>query len=337
MQLKLGEIAQAVNADLDGDPECTISGVGTLQNALAGQLSFLANRRYTRYLGSTRASAVVLSREDRAACPVHALIADDPYVAYVKAVNLLFPPPVFTPGRHPGASISASADVHAHTFIGANAVIGEGVIVRENAYIGPGCVLGDGVEVGRDSRLTAAVTLCHGVRLGERVLLHPGVVIGADGFGIANDAGRWLKIPQLGGVIISDDVEIGANTTIDRGALEDTIIGEGVKIDNQVQIGHNVVVGAHTAIAGCVAVAGSVRIGRRCMIGGNSSLAGHIEIADDVVITGMSGVANSIRQAGMYSSGIPVTDNRRWRRNIVRFLHLDELAKRLRDIEKKVG
>ena len=192
------------------------------------------------------------------------------------------------------------------------------------------------VEVGRDSYLVANVTLCHGVHIGERVRLHPGVVIGADGFGIANDAGKWLKIPQLGKAVVMDDVEIGANTTVDRGALEDTLIEEGVKIDNQVQIGHNVVVGAHTAIAGCVAVAGSVRIGKRCMIGGNSSLAGHIDITDDVIITGMSGVPNSIKEAGIYSSGVPVTENRKWRRNITRFLHLDEIAKRLKEVERKI-
>jgi UDP-3-O-[3-hydroxymyristoyl] glucosamine N-acyltransferase len=336
MSLTLGEIAQAIDAELDGDPEYPISGVATLQNADTGQLSFLANRRYTPYLNKTRASAVILSRKDRPACPVSALIAEDPYLAYVKAVYLLCPQPEFKPARHASADISASATIHPNTFIGANACIADGVRIDENVYIGPGCILEHDAEVGRDSHLVANVTLCHGVRIGKRVRLHPGVVIGADGFGIANDAGKWLKIPQLGKVIIMDDVEIGANTTVDRGALEDTLIEEGVKIDNQVQIGHNVVVGAHTAIAGCVAVAGSVRIGKRCMIGGASVFSGHIDVADDVIITGMSAVANSIKQAGMYSSGMPVTENKRWRRNIARFLHLDELAKRLKEVERKI-
>ena len=336
MALTLGELARAIDATLDGDPEGEITGVATLQHAGPGQLSFLANRRYTRHLEQTRAAAVILSASDREACPVASLTVADPYLAWVKAVYLLCPQPGFTPGRHPSAQIDAQANVHAHSFIGANACIAGGVTVAENAWVGPGCVLEPGVQLGRDSVLVANVTLCRGVRIGERVRLHPGVVIGADGFGIANDAGAWLKIPQLGGVVIGDDVEIGANTTVDRGALEDTVIEAGVKIDNQVQIGHNVVIGAHTAIAGCVAVAGSTRIGKRCMIGGASAFAGHIEIADDVIITGMSGVANSIKQAGMYSSGMPVTDNRLWRRNIARFLRLDELAKRLRELERKI-
>lgn len=336
MSLTLGEIAQAIDAELDGDPDCPISGVATLQNAIKGQLSFLANRRYTPSLSKTGASAVILSRKDRPACPAAALITEDPYLAYVKAVYLICPQPEFKPGRHSSAAISATATIHPDTFIGANACIEDGVRIDENVYIGPGCVLEKDVEVGRDSYLVANVTLCHGVRIGERVRLHPGVVIGADGFGIANDAGKWLKIPQLGKVVVMDDVEIGANTTVDRGALEDTLIEEGVKIDNQVQIGHNVVVGAHTAIAGCVAVAGSVRIGKRCMIGGNSSLAGHIDITDDVIITGMSGVPNSIKEEGIYSSGVPVTENRKWRRNIARFLRLDEIAKRLKEVERKI-
>jgi UDP-3-O-[3-hydroxymyristoyl] glucosamine N-acyltransferase len=336
VSLTLGEIAQAIDAELEGDPDCPISGVATLQHAVTGQLTFLANRRYMQFLSTTGASAVVLARDDRPACPVNALIADDPYLAYVKAVRLLQPEPAFSPDRHESAVIGDGAKIHPRSFIGAQACLGDGVTIDEHVYIGPGCVLEDGVEVGRDTRLVANVTLCHGARIGQRVLLHPGVVIGADGFGIANDSGNWLKIPQLGRVVVGDDVEVGANTTIDRGALEDTVIEEGVKIDNQVQIGHNVVVGAHTAIAGCVAVAGSVRIGKRCMIGGQSALAGHIDIADDVVITGMSGVSNSIKQAGMYSSGIPVTENKRWRRNIARFLHLDELVRRLKVVEGKL-
>lgn len=336
MSLTLGEIAQAIDAELEGDPDCPISGVGTLQHAVTGQLTFLANRRYTQFLSTTGASAVVLARDDRPACPVNVLIADDPYLAYVKAVRLLQPEPDFNPERHETAVIAENAKINPRTFIGAHTCLGNGVIIDENVYIGPGCVLEDGVEVGSGSRLVANVTLCRGVRIGQRVQLHPGVVIGADGFGIAKDSGVWLKIPQLGRAVVMDDVEVGANTTIDRGALEDTVIEEGVKIDNQVQIGHNVVVGAHTAIAGCVAVAGSVHIGKRCMIGGQSALAGHIDIADDVVITGMSGVSNSIKQAGMYSSGMPVTDNKRWRRNIARFLHLDELARRLKAVEGKI-
>jgi len=335
MAIKLGEIARAVNAELDGDPDCLISGAGTLKNATAGELSFFSNRRYFPLLGKTRASAVFLSAADREYCPSYKLIAADPYLAYVKALHLLYPEEGTRPGIHATAAIAENASIEPHSYIGANAVIGERARIGEHVYVGPGCVLEDDVVIENDSYLVANVTLCRGVQVGKRVRLHPGVVIGADGFGIANDEGRWLKIPQLGSVIINDDVEIGANTTVDRGALEDTVIGEGVKIDNQVQIGHNVIIGEHTAIAGCVAVAGSVHIGKRCMIGGLSALSGHIDVADDVIITGMTGVSNSIKEAGMYSSGIPATDNRLWRRNITRFKHLDELARRVKALEDK--
>ena len=196
-------------------------------------------------------------------------------------------------------------------------------------------MLEDDVTIGRKSRLTANVTLCRGTILGERVRIHPGVVLGADGFGIANDGGQWLKIPQLGKVIIGNDVEIGANTTVDRGALEDTVIEEGVKIDNQVQIGHNVTIGAHTAIAGCVGIAGSASIGKRCMIGGGAGISGHIEIGDDVIITAFSGVANSLTGPGVYSGAMASTDNKTWRKNIARFKHLDEMARRLKRLEEK--
>jgi len=189
--------------------------------------------------------------------------------------------------------------------------------------------------IGAGTRLTANVVVCKDVRIGARGLFHPGVVIGADGFGIANDRGQWVKIPQTGSVIIGDDVEIGANTTIDRGAIENTVIEDGVKIDNQVQIGHNVHIGAHTAIAGCVAIAGSVRIGKRCMIGGASGISGHIEITDDVVLMGMTGVANSIKEPGVYASAIPAMDVNTWRRNAVSFKHLYEMNVRLRRIEEK--
>ena len=208
--------------------------------------------------------------------------------------------------------------------------------IGERAYIGHGCVIEDGVNIGADSRLTANISICKGVTVGLRAIIHPGVILGADGFGIASHEGKWLKIPQIGGVRIGDDVELGANTTIDRGALDDTVIEDGVKIDNQVQIGHNTRVGEHTAIAGCCAIAGSVLIGKRCMIGGLSAIAGHIEIADDVVITGMSGVSNSIKSSGMYSSGLPVTENKLWRKNTARFKQLDELARKILRLENKI-
>ena len=334
MTATLGEIAAAINAELRGDPADEITNVASLHNAAPGDLTFYANTRYRADLEATRASAVMLAAADAQACPTASLITEDPYLAYAKAARFLNPVPEFTPGIHPSAVVEAGADVATSCFVGANSVIGAGAVIGAHTCVGPGCVVEEGVKIGSHCRIHSRVTLMQRVEIGMRVLVHPGVVIGADGYGIANDSGRWLKIPQLGNVIIGDDVEIGANTTIDRGALEDTVIEAGVKIDNQVQIGHNVRVGEHTAIAGAAVVAGSVKIGRRCMIGGASAINGHIEIADDVVLTGMSGVSNSIRQAGVYSSGVPVTDNLTWRKNMVRFKRLDELARRVAAMEK---
>ena len=336
MTATLGEIAAAINAELRGDPADEITNVASLHNAAPGDLTFYANTRYRADLEATRASAVMLAAADAQACPTASLITEDPYLAYAKAARFLNPVPEFTPGIHPSAVVEAGADVATSCFVGANSVIGAGAVIGAHTCVGPGCVVEEGVNIGSHCRIHSRVTLMQRVEIGMRVLVHPGVVIGADGYGIANDSGRWLKIPQLGNVIIGDDVEIGANTTIDRGALEDTVIEAGVKIDNQVQIGHNVRVGEHTAIAGAAVVAGSVKIGRRCMIGGASAINGHIEIADDVVLTGMSGVSNSIRQAGVYSSGVPVTDNLTWRKNMVRFKRLDELARRVAALEKLI-
>ena len=336
MTITLGEIAELIGAELDGDADSVISGVGTLLNAEQGHISFLANRRYRSYLDRTRATAVILKEEDKSNCPVFSLVVHDPYLSYATVVRFLYPEPDFNPGIHELAYVNETANIHSTAYIGAHSCIGNNVTVGEEVYIGPGCVIEDNVTVGRRSRLTANITLCHGTIIGERARIHPGVVIGADGFGIANSNGQWLKIPQLGKVVIGNDVEIGANTTIDRGALEDTVIEEGVKIDNQVQIGHNVTIGAHTAIAGCVGIAGSTSIGKRCMIGGGAGLSGHIEIADDVIITAFSGVANSLTEAGVYSGAMASTDNKTWRKNIARFKHLDELARRLNLLEKKL-
>ena len=331
----LGEIAQTIGAELDGDPGCEIRSIGTLEKAQAGDISFFSNRRYAAFLKSTRASAVILKQEDRKLSPVATLVHDNPYLGYAQTARLLYPEPDVEPGIHPLAVIDPSARIHTAAYIGAHAVIGGNTVIAEKAYIGSGCIIGPDVMIGAGTRLTANVVVCAGIRIGARGLFHPGVVIGADGFGIANDGGQWLKIPQLGSVEIGDDVEIGANTTIDRGAIENTVIEDGVKIDNQVQIGHNVHIGAHTAIAGCVAIAGSVKIGKRCMIGGASGISGHIEIADDVVLLGMTGVSNSIKEPGVYASAIPAMEVNVWRKNAVSFKHLYEMNGRLRKIEDK--
>ena len=336
MPATLGEIAEEIDAKLEGDPDCKITNVAALHDAGAGDLSFLANRRYYPFLKTTRASAVVLAEEDAPGCSTAKLVSGDPYLSYAKAARFLNPPVDFSPYIHPSAVVYENANIPAGCFIGANSVIGKDVSIGDKTYIGPGCVIGEKVVIGGHCRLHANVTLLDRIEIGERALIHPGVVIGADGFGIANDGGEWLKIPQLGSVIIRDDVEIGANTTIDRGALGNTMIEAGVKIDNQVQVGHNTKLGAHTAVAGGVAFAGSVKVGKRCMIGGASAIAGHIEIADDVVITGMSGVSNSIKKAGVYSSGIPITDNKTWRKNMIRFKQLDKIVKRFFELENNI-
>jgi UDP-3-O-[3-hydroxymyristoyl] glucosamine N-acyltransferase len=332
--MTLGELAVRFGCELEGDPGTEVDSVATLQNAGPRSITFLANPKYRRLLAATRAAAVVLDARSAEACPVAALISANPYATYARVAALLHPESTWPAGVDAGAHISADARVAASASIAAGVVIEAGVRIGERVRIGPGCVVMRASSIGDDTRLSANVTICHGVRIGARVLIHPGAVIGADGFGLAPERGAWIKVPQVGSVRIGDDVEIGANTTIDRGAIEDTVIEEGVKLDNQIQIGHNVQIGAHTAIAGCTGVSGSTVIGRRCMIGGMVGFAGHLSVCDDVVITGLTLVSHSIRKPGVYSSGLPADEARRWRRNAVRLRHLDELAKR---VEKLSG
>ena len=335
----LSELAARFGLRLHGEADRRIDGVGTLAGAGPGQLSFLANSKYSAQLGATRAGVVVLSAENLADCPTAALVALDPYVAYAKIAALFERLPAAAPGIHPSAVVAPSAQVSASASIGPCCVIGDRAVIGDGAVLGPHCIVGDDCHVGAHARLVARVTLVTRVSLGKRVLVHPGAVIGSDGFGLAFDRdacdhGGWVKLPQLGGVRIGDDCEIGANTTIDRGALEDTVLEEDVRLDNQIQIAHNVHVGAHTAMAGCAAVAGSARIGRYCMIGGNAGVLGHLELADGVTITAKSLVTHSIREPGEYSSGVPLQDSRLWRKNAARFKHLDEYARRLSALEK---
>lgn len=331
----LGQLAERIGGELYGDAACVVTGVATLQGAQPGDITFLANPRYRKYLASTRASAVILSPKDKADCATAAVVVANPYVGYARVAALLYADREQAPvaGVHPTACVSADSRVHESSSIGPCCVIEADVSIAANVSIGPGCFIGKGAVIGEGSRFLANVTLCHGVHIGKRALIHPGTVIGSDGFGIANDNGVWIKVPQLGSVTIGDDVEIGANTTIDRGALENTVIEDGVKLDNQIQVAHNVHIGAHTAIAGCVGIAGSARIGRRCTVGGGVGISGHLEIADDVHITGMSFVTKSIKQPGVYSSGIPADTNQQWHKNTVRFRQLDEMARRLKVLE----
>jgi UDP-3-O-[3-hydroxymyristoyl] glucosamine N-acyltransferase len=323
-EFSLGELAVRFGLVLRGDPGLRVSRVATLLHASEGSLSFLANSKYRKHLYSTRATAVLVAPGDADRCPTAALIDPNPYLAYARIAALIHPEVAAAPGIHPSAVVSAGARIAASAAVGPLAVIEEGVELGDRVYVGPGCIVQRGTRVGADTRLTARVTLCAGVRIGERCIIHPGAVLGADGFGFAARAGTWVKVPQVGSVRIGDDVEIGANTTIDRGAIDDTVVEHGVKLDNQIQIGHNVSIGEHTAIAGCTGISGSTSIGRRCMIGGMIGFAGHLTIADDVVISGCSMVSGSINQPGSYSSGIPITDTRSWRRMVARVRRLGE-------------
>ncbi|MEM7408054.1 MAG: UDP-3-O-(3-hydroxymyristoyl)glucosamine N-acyltransferase [Pseudomonadota bacterium] len=337
MQTTLQELAERLGAELRGDGAQVIRRVDTLERADAFAISFYTNRRYRAQLDATRAGAVLLTAADVELSPVPTLVLDNPYLGYARVAGWLNPAAPASPGVHPSAVVDPSAEIAADATVGPLAVIEADVRVGARAVVGPACVVGHRCRIGADTRLIARVTMLYDVQVGDRVTIHPGVVLGAQGFGIANDDGVWVNIPQLGNVIIGNDVDIGANTCIDRGALDDTRIEDGVKIDNHVQIGHNVQIGQHTAIAGCVAIAGSARIGARCTIGGTSAVSGHLEIADDVHLTGGTNVPNSIREAGVYSSTLPLQSNRDWRRNMARVKHLDELAKRVRRLEDSAG
>ncbi len=332
----LAKISTLIGAQLQGDPECVITGVASLDEATTGQLSFLDNPRYRKHLATTNAAAIILSPSELAGCAINALVMENPYFGYAKAAALFEQRPAVVPGIHPSAVIGADCKIDASVSIGPFCSIGAGVVIEKGAVIGPHCVIGDRVHIGSDSHLWANVTLYHAVIIGARAIIHSGVVIGSDGFGFANDKGVWHKIPQLGTVRIGNDVEIGANTTIDRGALNDTVIGNNVKLDNQVQIGHNVRIGDHTAVAGCVGIAGSTTVGKYCLIGGGSCINGHIDITDQVIITGMTGISHSISEPGVYSSAAPMQLNREWRKNSVRMRHLDDMARRLQKLEKLI-
>jgi UDP-3-O-[3-hydroxymyristoyl] glucosamine N-acyltransferase len=335
MGLTLGELAERTGAELRGDAATPIEGVCTLQDGRPGRITFLANPQYRKYLRDTRAGAVVLAAGDLPECPVPALISANPYATYARAAALLSVEAPAAPGVHPGAVVAPDSRIDPSASIGPLCVIEAGAEIGRGAVIGPGCVIGRNVTVGADTRLVANVTLCHGVRLGERCLVHPGAVIGSDGFGLANEGGRWLKVPQLGSVCIGDDVEVGANTSIDRGALDDTVIADGVKLDNQIQVAHNVQIGAHTAVAGCVGISGSAKIGAHCMLGGGVGVVGHLEIADGTVVTGMSMVTKTITEPGVYSSGLAAMPGDQWNRIVARLRRLDDMARRLQALERK--
>lgn len=333
---RIDELARRFGLEARGDSTGVIRGVAPLARAEREQLAFLANPRYASELPRTGAGVVVLRAEHADASPVPVLIANDPYLAYARIAALFEDVPASTPGIHATAVIAADARIDATASIGPGCVIEAGTIIETGALLGPHCVIGPDCTVGAQSRLGARVTLVTRVVLGKRVLIHAGAVLGADGFGLARDKDGWVKVPQLGGVRVGDDCEIGANTTIDRGALEDTVLEEDVRLDNQIQIAHNVCIGAHSALAGCAAVAGSATIGRNCLIGGSAGVLGHLEITDGVTITAMTLVTHSIRKPGVYSSGAPLEENRAWRRNAARMRQLDAMARRVATLEKQL-
>jgi len=336
-RIAIQDLASQLGLDLDGDGSITVSKVATLERADPSSLCFFVNPKFRSALRSTRAAAVILAPEHRTLCPAAALLTQNPYLAYARAASLLHPRSAPHLGVHPTAVVAPDACIDDSASIGPLCVVESGVEIGPRSAVGPGCIIQRDCRIGADCELVAQVTICHGSQLGDRVLIHPGAVVGRDGFGFAKDGERWVRIPQLGAAHLGNDVEIGACSAVDRGALDDTIIEDGVKIDNLVQIGHNVHVGEHTAMAACSGISGSTRIGHRCTIAGAVGVAGHLNIADDVHFTGMAMVTRSVSKPGVYSSGIPAMTNQDWRRNAARFRHLDDIAKRLTRLERVVS
>ncbi|MDB5863839.1 MAG: UDP-3-O-(3-hydroxymyristoyl) glucosamine N-acyltransferase [Betaproteobacteria bacterium] len=333
----LREIVDLYGGELVGDPQIRVSRVGTLENAGEGSIAFLANPRYLRQLSDTKAAAVIVAPASREGTRAARIVHDNPYLYFARVSALLRPAPRARPGVHPSAIVAGDAQVDPSAEIGAQSCIAAGVRVGGGTIVGPGSRLAENVHIGRDCLLHAGVTMYSDCTLGDRVIVHSGVVIGADGFGIAFDEDHWVKVPQIGRVRVGDDVEIGANTTIDRGAIDDTVIEEGVKLDNQIQIAHNVRIGAHTAIAACTGIAGSVQIGRYCRIGGAVGIAGHVNICDRVEISGHTSITKSIDQPGVYSGVYPFEPNRQWRRNAAQVRHLAEIARRVSALEGELA
>ncbi len=332
--LTLKNIAHFLDAELKGDGEQVITGLSTLSEAVSGELSFLANPSYQDQLASTQASAVIVHRNQADEFKGAVLILDNPYLGYAKVSSLFDTLPKPSGQIHASAVISDSVNLGRNVTIGANVVIEEYAHIGDDVTIGAGSIIGKECRIGAGTRLHANVTLYHQVTLGERCILHSGAVLGADGFGFANEGGHWHKICQIGGVRVGNDVEIGANTTIDRGALSDTIIGDGVKLDNQIQIAHNVEVGNHTAMAACVGVAGSSKIGAHCTLAGGVGIAGHLNLIDGTHVTGMTMITRNTTEPGSYSSGTAMQTSADWKKSAARIRQLDSMAKRLKVLEK---
>jgi len=337
MQVTLTDLVAQFGGELVGDGARTVCQVAPLDRATAEEIGFVSQSKYLAQLSSTQAGAVILPEDARDATDLPRILTPHPYLYFARVSALLNPPLRPQAGIHSAATVAPDAVIAADASIAAGAVIGQGAHIGARTVVGPNCVVGDHARVGADCHLHANVTLYHACVVGERCILHSGCVIGSDGFGYAPAEGRWEKIPQIGRVLIADDVEIGACTTIDRGALEDTIIGEGVKLDNLVQVAHNVHIGAHTAIAACTGIAGSAKIGRHCMIGGATMILGHIDIADGTRISTNTLITKSLPKAGTYTSALPFSEHAVWQKNAVHMRNLDKLADRIKQLEKRLN
>lgn len=337
MSVTLAELVARFGGELVGDGQTRVEQVAPLGRATAREIGFVAQSKYLAQLADTGAGALILPPEARDASALPRILTPNPYLYFARVSALLNPVPRPAVGVHASATVAATAQVAPDACVGPGAVIGAGAHVGARSVIGANCVLGEGVRVGEDCLLHAHVSIYHRCEIGDRAILHSGCVIGADGFGFAPHEGQWEKIPQIGRVTIGHDVEIGANTTIDRGALEDTVIEDGVKLDNQIQVAHNVVIGAHTAIAACTGIAGSAKIGRHCTIGGAAMIIGHIEIADGTHISTNTLITKSLSQPGHYTSTLPFSAHDVWQKNAVHMRNLDKLVKRVKALEQKIG
>ena len=335
--IRLGDLALQTNTNVVGDPDTLITGVGAIGSAKAGEITFLSEKKYRHFLPTLAASAVILPAEEAADCTIPALIAADPKLVFAQIVAILYPHQTVEPAVHPTAVIGKTSQIHPNAHIGAHCVIGERVTIGANVVLQAGCHVADDCSIGEGTVLYPHVSIYHSTTIGNNCVLHSGVVIGSDGFGFAKNKEKWFKVPQIGGVKIGDRVDIGANTTIDRGAIDDTEIGNDVILDNLIQIGHNVKIGDGTAIAACCGIAGSAIIGKHCLIAGGSRVNGHINICDFVVIIGCSNVGQSITKPGAYASAITTMEMKLWKKNLVRFHQLDSLALRLFNVEKKLN
>jgi UDP-3-O-[3-hydroxymyristoyl] glucosamine N-acyltransferase len=337
MSYTLKELAEKIGASVHGDDTCLIGSIATLLNAKAGQIAFLSNVKYRQQLSETKASAVIVTEDCLADCKTNALVMTNPYMGYALLAQLLDTTPKTAENIHPSASIDPTAKIAANVAIGANAVIEAEVELAEGVSIGAGCFIGKQVKIAKNTSLWANVSIYHRVEIGENCLIQANTVIGSDGFGYANHQGKWVKIPQLGSVIVGNNVEIGASTTIDRGALDDTIIKDGVILDNQIQIAHNVVIGENTAMAACSVIAGSTVVGKNCTIAGMVGVNGHINITDGCVFTGFAMVTKNITEPGVYSSGLPAQSNKEWQKTNARIRKLESTNKKIKALEKEVS